>query len=95
MLNSPFEPAPWMPVPARFGAVLWLSFLLAGVATGVFFSLIDPDALRPCVPFPDVSRTAAYSIGFFAFWLLTAAAGVLSVMFTYPPAPDTPDDHDG
>ncbi|MGR8919528.1 MAG: hypothetical protein ACU85V_07915 [Gammaproteobacteria bacterium] len=78
----------WMPVPARFGAVMWLSFLLAGAATGVFFSFLDPDILAPCVPFPEVSRTAAYSIGFLLFWLLTAASGVVSVMFTYPPNPD-------
>lgn len=78
-----------MPVPARLSAVLWLSFLLAGVATGVFFSVLDPDEIAPCLPFPPVSRTAAYSIGFLLFWLLTAAAGALSVMFTYPPGPDT------
>lgn len=85
----------WMPVPQRFGAVLWLSFLMATAATGVFFSLIDPDDLRYCVPFPDVSRMAAYTIGFFLFWLLTAASGVLAVAFTYPPNPDEAHGHDG
>ena len=81
----------WMPVPQRFGAVVWLSFLLAGVASGVFFSILDPDDLRHCVPFPEVSRTAAYSIGFLLFWLLTAAAGVLAVTFTYPAQPAATD----
>lgn len=84
------EPTKWMPVPQRFGAVLWLSFLLAGAATGVFFSAIDPDELKYCVSFPEVSRTGAYSIGFFLFWLLTGAAGVLAVSFTYPPPPAQP-----
>lgn len=83
-----------MPVPARFGAVGWLSFLLAGAATGVFFSVLDPDELRFCLPFPEVSRTAAYSIGFFLFWLLTASAGILAVVFTYPVNPDTGADSD-
>ncbi|MCC6710714.1 MAG: hypothetical protein IT492_24390 [Gammaproteobacteria bacterium] len=78
-----------MPVPARFGAVLWLSFLLAAVATGIFFSAIDPEELRFCVTFPEVSRTGAYTIGFFLFWLLTAASGVLAVAFTYPPASES------
>lgn len=73
-------------MPARFGAVLWLSFLLAAVATGIFFSAIDPEELRFCVSFPQVSRSGAYTIGFFLFWLLTAASGVLAVAFTYPPA---------
>lgn len=85
----------WMPVPQRFGAVMWLSFLMATVATGVFFSIIDPDDLRYCVPFPEVSRMAAYTIGFFLFWLLTAASGVLAVAFTYPPDPDETPRRDG
>lgn len=86
---SVFVPTRWMPVPARFGAVLWLSFLLAAVATGVFFSTIDPEELRFCVTFPEVSRTGAYTIGFFLFWLLTAASGVLAVAFTYPPSSES------
>lgn len=86
---SIFVPTRWMPVPARFGAVMWLSFLLAAVATGIFFSAIDPEELRFCVSFPEVSRTGAYTIGFFLFWLLTAASGVLSVAFTYPPASES------
>ena len=87
---SVFVPTKWMPVPARFGAVLWLSFLLAAAATGVFFSAIDPEELQPCVVnFPEVSRTGAYTIGFFLFWLLTAASGVLAVAFTYPPASES------
>ena len=85
----------WMPVPQRFGAVMWLSFLMATAATGVFFSILDPDDLRYCVPFPEVSRMAAYTIGFFLFWLLTAAAGVFAVMFTYPPNPDETPRNDG
>jgi hypothetical protein len=75
-----------MPVPARYGAVLWLSFLLAAAATGAFFSVIDPEELRDCVPFPEVGRRGAYTVGFFLFWLLTAASGLLAVAFTYPPA---------
>ena len=55
-------------------AVLWPSFAIAIVATGVFFSAFHP---RDLVPFDldiDVSPLAAYSIGFFLFWLL----GILS-----------------
>ena len=68
----------------RVAAVMWLSFLMAGVATGAFFSTIDPLELKYCVDFPEVSRTAAYSIGFFLFWLLTASSSLLSVFFIYP-----------
>ena len=71
------------PVP-RFIATLWLSFLMAGIATGAFFSVIDPIELGLCLPFPEVSRTTAYSIGFFLFWLLTASSSLLAVFFIYP-----------
>ena len=68
----------------RVAAVLWISFLMAGAATGAFFSAIDPMELKYCVTFPEVSRTAAYSIGFFLFWLLTASSSLLAVFFVYP-----------
>lgn len=73
-----------IPRPQRIVAVLWLSFLMAVIATGVFFSTIDPMELKYCVPFPEVDRTEAYSIGFLLFWLLTASSSLLSVFFTYP-----------
>lgn len=77
----------WIPAPQRVAAVLWISFLLAGVATGAFFSAIDPLELRHCVSFPEVSRTAAYTIGFLLFWLLAASSALISVFFVYPAAP--------
>jgi hypothetical protein len=73
-----------MPVPQRIGAVLWISFLMAIVATGVFFSAIDPLALQYCVTFPEVSRMGAYTVGFLLFWLLTASSSLLAVFFVYP-----------
>ena len=33
--------------------VAWLSFLIAGVATGVFFTVVDPYALSACVSLPE------------------------------------------
>lgn len=73
-----------IPKTQRVIATLWLSFLMAIVATGVFFSTIDPLELKYCVDFPEVSRTGAYTIGFFLFWLLTASSSLLAVFFTYP-----------
>lgn len=73
-----------VPPLQRFITVLWLSFLTSGIATGVFFSTIDPMELKYCVNFPEVSRTAAYSIGFFLFWLLAGGTGLLAVHLTYP-----------
>ncbi|GJM05261.1 MAG: hypothetical protein DHS20C09_12520 [marine bacterium B5-7] len=71
-------------VAQRIATILWLSFLMAGVATGFFFSVIDPLELKYCVDFPEVGRTAAYSIGFFLFWLLTSVSSLLAAFFIYP-----------
>lgn len=67
----------------RIIVILWLSFVMAGIATGVFFAAIDPDALSPCVTFPEVSRSGAYTIGFLLFWLLTASSSLLTSYFLY------------
>ncbi|MBI2801149.1 MAG: hypothetical protein HYX63_12875 [Gammaproteobacteria bacterium] len=78
------EQTPWVPAPQRIAAVLWITFLMAALATGVFFSTIDPVELKYCLHFPEVSRMAAYTIGFFLFWLLTASSALLAVFFVYP-----------
>lgn len=77
-----------IPRPQLIVTVLWLSFLMAVVATGVFFSAIDPLELKYCVSFPEVSRIGAYTIGFLLFWLLTASSSLLAVFFTHPSAPE-------
>lgn len=63
------------PLAQRLAAILWPSFLMAGIATTVLFALIDPVDLH-AISFPDwqLSRTAGYSIGFFMFWSVTAAS---------------------
>lgn len=54
----------------QFISVLWPSFAMAIVASGVFFSAFDPRDLVPYNLDIDVSPIAAYSIGFLLFWLL-------------------------
>ena len=44
---------PPRPLVQRVGAVLWPSFFAAGVATMVFFALVDPLELRD-MTFPDI-----------------------------------------
>lgn len=65
-------------------AVLWPSFLTAGVATALFFTAFDPLDLLQTTRFADSSRLAAYSAGFFLFWLLTAGSCVLTCYFSRP-----------
>lgn len=74
----------YVPGPYRLLAALWLSFLMAGLATMVYFAAIDPLELAPCVDFPVVSRTTAYTVGFLLFWLLTASSSLVCLFFLYP-----------
>ena len=65
----------------QYIAVLWPSFLVAIVATGLFFSAFDPDDLYPFGNETGISRLGAYSIGFLAFWLVSAVSGVGTLYF--------------
>ncbi len=62
-------------------AILWPSFLTAGVATGLFFSAFDPDDLFPFGADLEISRLGIYTIGFFLFWLITAVSGIGTLYF--------------
>ena len=62
-------------------AVLWPSFLTAGVAVIIFFTLFDPYEL---FPHTNVNRLGCYTLGFFAFWVLTAGTSVLTCYFQRP-----------
>jgi len=62
-------------------AVLWPSFLVAIVATGLFFSAFDPDDLYPFGEQSEISRLGMYSIGFLVFWLITAISGIGTLYF--------------
>ena len=84
-----------LPLIQRLSAVLWPSFVLAGVATVVFFALIDPVSMLECEGSPPFSRTAAYSVGFFSFWLLAAGAagGCYYLLASQVPARIDTDEH--
>jgi hypothetical protein len=80
------DPPP-RPLAQRIGAVLWPSFFAASVATMVFFAIIDPLQLRD-ITFPHVaiSRGLGYSIGFFLFWMATAASSLFTWILLRPAA---------
>ena len=63
-------------------SVLWPSFIMAIVASGVFFSAFDPRDLVPFNLDVDISPVAAYSIGFFLFWLLAMLSSLGTMYFT-------------
>ena len=60
-------------------AILWPSFLMAGVLEMLVFALVDPGSLRwmggGVLP---LSATAVYTLAFFVFWAVIAAAGLLT-----------------
>ena len=58
--------------------VLWPSFLVAGIAEGVFFTVIDPQELYLFGEPVHFSRIATYSIGFFGFWVACAASSLMT-----------------
>lgn len=82
-----------VPLVQRVSAVLWPSFILAGIATGVFFSVFDPLDLMACTGEPPFSRIGAYSVGFFLFWLLAAASSLSTFYFLRPCALINPEEH--
>jgi hypothetical protein len=70
------------------GAVLWPSFLTAGVATMVFFANIDPLTLRAqTAPDWDISREGGYTIGFLMFWAVCIASSALTLFLFRPDGP--------
>lgn len=73
--------APANPRFLRWGAVIWPSFFAAGVATMVFFALVDPVELAATAwPHIPVSRELGYSLGFFGFWACTFASSLFSAL---------------
>ncbi|HEY6943195.1 hypothetical protein [Dokdonella sp.] len=71
-----------------FGAILWPSFFAAGVATMVFFAIVDPlDLATITWPRVAMSRELGYTIGFFMFWLCTASASLFTALLLRVPAP--------
>jgi hypothetical protein len=58
--------------------VLWSSFLAAIVAEGCFFSVFDPHELLLAGRQIELSPLAAYTIGFFIFWIFCSLASMLT-----------------
>ena len=61
--------------------ILWPSFLVAAAAEALFFTVFDPTELTLFGEVVNVSRIAAYSIGFFLFWAFAASSSALTCFF--------------
>ena len=75
-------PPDQIPCSQQAISVLWPSFLVAIVASGVFFSAFNPRDLIPYNLDIEISPLAAYSIGFFLFWLLALLSSLGTMYFT-------------
>ena len=58
--------------------VLWPSFIVAGVAEALFFTLVDPQEFYIFGEEVHFSALATYSIGFFAFWVICASSSLFT-----------------
>ena len=58
--------------------ILWPSFIVAGVAEVVFFTVIDPQELYLLGEPVTMSRLGTYSVGFLLFWTLAAASSAFT-----------------
>ena len=75
-----------LPQSARIGAIVWPSFFAAGIATMVFFAIVDPIELAEMTwPHASVSREAGYTICFFMFWACTFSSSWFTALLCRPP----------
>jgi hypothetical protein len=73
------HPPTHLPKAELFGVVLWPAFLAAALTVGIVFTLIDPESIHLFGSQESVSRQAAYTIGFFGFWVIYAATSFASL----------------
>lgn len=59
--------------------ILWPSFLVAGLADGALFTVIDPQDLHFFGGALDASRETAYTVGFLVCWVFCALSSGLSL----------------
>jgi hypothetical protein len=65
--------------------VFWPAFIMGGVMTALFFTLIDPEDVNVLGVDPGLGPTAVYSIGFFVFWGFAAGSSALTCFLQRSP----------
>lgn len=88
----------WSRLREDVAVVMWTSFLVACVATMLFFAFVDPRDLAEILNYPwwlpNVMTT--YALGFFGFWFIAASAAsltayMLDTSHEHFPPPVNPD----
>jgi len=65
-------------------ALLWSSFLSAGIACGLIFAWIDPTVLLDQLGIDSDNRLSGYSLAFFFLWLIGIANVLICLYFLRP-----------
>lgn len=65
--------------------ILWPAFLVASVAELLFFAIFDPSDLHLFGAPVEFDRVPVYTVGFFFFWAITAAASAITVFLQRSP----------
>lgn len=79
--------SPALNFSVRVMAILWPSFLMAGVLEMLVFSLVDPSDLHWFGgALVGLSSTAIYSLAFLMFWgVISTASAMTQLLVTMPP----------
>jgi hypothetical protein len=70
--------------------ILWPAFLVAIVAEGFLFSVIDPADISFFHNHVDLSPIAIYTVGFFCIWLFCSLASMLTYYLACVPGDRSP-----
>ena len=62
--------------------IVWPAFLAAGVMEMLVFAAFDPHDMLWLGQGIELSRTAIYTLAFFAFWAVFVVAGYLMVLLS-------------
>jgi hypothetical protein len=70
----------WSRLREDVGVVIWSSFLVACLATMLFFAFVDPVDLAELLRYPWwlPNDMTTYALGFFGFWALAACSATLT-----------------
>ena len=77
----PDLPTDKLSLPVMAISVLWPSFMMAIVASGLFFSAFDPQYLGFLDLDMEHHPLAIYSIGFLTFWILFTVSNIGGLYF--------------
>lgn len=66
--------------------ILWPSFVVAGIASGLLFAFVDPLQIDYQGAILVEDRMIAYSLGFFLLWFLAAGSSAFTCFLQRRPA---------